>query len=172
MKKICGLLFIVFMMNLKAESVLALLKGIENNHTLHMTYKMHAFICKPYGVETVSELLQRTDVNSSCMGYLLDFRMSDPKEKSFAHSLLHIQQQYSVEGISDLCLLHLSSGNSYSEALLEKGYARIPPAQLFEDEILRYRFKQAVKRAKVTKAGLWSDVNAKNCFLSTKIKEK
>jgi len=167
MKKVYGLLCIVFIASLESKSIVALLKGVENNHTLHMIYKNQAFICKPYGVETVSELVLRTDVNSSCMGYLLDFRLSHPKEMFFAEYSLHVQQQYSTEGISGLCLLHLSSGHSYSEALLEKGYARVPVGKSYEDEVLRYRFNQAVLRAKNTKAGLWSDVNVENCFLGT-----
>lgn len=165
MYKIFGLLFVVLAVNAYGKTIVSLLKGIENNHTLHMQYRQQPFVCTPYGIETVSELVYLTDVNSSCIQYLKEFRLSDPNEQYFAVQNLWIEQQYSVEGIEGKCLLHLSSGNSYSEALLAKGYARIPIGARYKDSIIRYRFKQAEKRAKTKKAGLWSDVNVRNCFL-------
>lgn len=166
MNRIAFLLFGVFAVQINAQSIVAFLKSIENNHTLHMSYQGKAFVCRPYGVDTISDLAFRTDTNSSCRGYIDDFRRVDPKERFFAAFSLHVEQQYSVEGIEDTCLLHLSSGHSYSEALLEKGYARISAFQSVEDALLNYRFKKAVKRAKNTKAGMWSDVNIRNCFLT------
>lgn len=165
MHKIYGLLFIVLTINAYGKTLVSLLKGIENNHTLHMQYKQQPFACTPYGIETVSELVYLTDVNTSCMQYLYEFRVIDPNEQYFAVQNLRIEQQYRVEGIEGKCLLHLSSGHSYSEALLEKGYARIPLGTRYKDPIIRYRFKQAERRAKVKKAGLWSNVNIRNCFL-------
>jgi len=148
-----------------AQNVVALLKRVENNALLHMSYKQQPFLCQPYAVETVPELLNRTDVNSTCKNYLREFRLAYPKEKAYAASSLHIQQQYSVSSMDGKCLLHLSSGYTYSEALVEKGYARLIPSYIFEDSVIEYRFKRAVKRAKVKKAGIWSDVNVENCFL-------
>jgi len=165
MKKLCCLLCLLFTWNLEAESIIALLKSVENNNVLHMHYKKTPFICTPYGVETVDELMLRMDSNSSCIRYLQDFRRAHPKEKFFAVSSLHVQQQYSVEGMNGECLLYLSSEHTYSEALLEKGYARRPVGQSYEDVILKHRFKDAVKRAQNTKAGIWSDINIRNCFL-------
>ena len=163
-----GRLFVVFIVlitSVYAKEILALLKKVENNAALHMSYKQQRFVCKPYGVETVEELLERVDVNSSCKYFLNEFRKQEPKEKYFAVSSLHIQQQYNVSAIKDRCLLSLSSGYSYSEALLEKGYARLLPKYTFSDNILEYRFSRAVKRAKIQNAGIWSDVNVRNCFL-------
>lgn len=168
MKILCALLCVVLIWNLEAGTVVALLKSVENNHSLHMKQKQKAFLCKPYGVDTVSQLVLRADVNGSCMEYLKNFRRSDPKEKFFAVSLLYIEQQYSVEGIEDACLLHLTSGYSYSEALLEKGYARVPPGKIYKDSILNNRFMKAEKRAKSTDVGIWADVNLRNCFLLPK----
>jgi hypothetical protein len=170
LKKIFAMLFILFVTLLDAETLLVLLKGIENNHALHMTYGQKPFICKPYGVETVSQLIQRTDVNSTCMQYLVEFRRTEPKEKFYAQELLHVQQQYSVEGINRLCLLNLSSNYSYSEALLEKGYGRIPLTTKYDDPVLNERFKRAVQRAKNSKAGIWSNANIRECFLIEKKK--
>lgn len=165
MYKIYWLFCMVLVLNSHGKNLVSLLKGIESNHVLHMQYKRQPFICTPYGVETVSELVDSTDVNSSCMQYLKEFRLTDPNEKYFAIQTLWIEQQYSVEGVEGRCLLHLSSGHSYSEALLEKGYARMPIGARYKDPVLRYRFKQAERRAKTNRAGLWSDVNVRNCFL-------
>ncbi|MBE0497788.1 MAG: hypothetical protein IBX43_00935 [Campylobacterales bacterium] len=163
MKRRYGLLFVVFIVNADAQNLLvSLLKSIENNHTLHMHYRQQAFVCTPYGIETVSELLLRTDLNSSCQQHIRDFRASNPQEKFFAAKTLHIEQQYSVEAIETLCFLHLSSGHSYSEALLEKGYARISP-QLQDTEFM-YRFEKAELRAKIKKEGIWSDEKIRGCF--------
>jgi len=164
MKKIFVVLILLISF-VYAEDIVALLKRVENNAVLHMNYKQQAFLCQPYGVETVQELLDRTDVNSSCKRYLQEFRLAYPKEKSFAASSLHIQQQYSVTAIEGKCLLNLSSGYSYSEVLIEKGYARLLPSYTFEDALIDYRFKRAVKRAKIKEAGIWSDINVRNCFL-------
>ena len=163
--KLSMLLFIVFVMNLDAKELVALLKGVENNHILHMSYKQTPFVCKPYGIESISQLVERTDVNSSCMGYLNEFRREHPQEKFFAQIHLYVEQQYSVEGLDNLCLLHLSSGSSYSEILLEEGFARIPIGIKYENFILNHRFQRALLRAKSTKAGMWADVNIRNCFL-------
>lgn len=168
MKRICCLLYVVFICNLEAGSIVAFLKSIENNHTLHMSYKGKAFICKSYGIETVGELALRIDTNSSCRRYIDDFRLSNPKEEFFGALSLHVEQQYSVEGVDNACLLHLSSGHSYSEALLENGYARISPNQISNLSLLKHRFEKAVKRAKNTRAGMWSDINIRNCFLLAK----
>ena len=167
-EKIMPKLFLVFIMlsiSLYAQGALSLLKKVENNSALHMSYKQQDFVCKPYGVETVEELLERSDVNSSCKYFLNEFRKEHPKEKVFAASSLHQQQLYSVSGIKQRCLLHLSTGYSYSEALLERGYARVLPDYTFTDVILKYRFTRAVKRAKINRAGLWSDTKVKDCFL-------
>lgn len=162
LKRRYGLLFIVFLVNVNAQSLVSLLKSIENNHTLHMSYNQQAFVCTPYGIETVSELLLRTDLNSSCHQHIRDFRTSNPEEKYFAGSTLYIEQQYSVEAVEVLCLLHLSSGHSYSEALLEKGYARISPK--LKDTEYVYRFEKAQLRAKIKKEGIWSDEKIRGCF--------
>ncbi|MDF1882181.1 hypothetical protein JHD50_12875 [Sulfurimonas sp. MAG313] len=167
MIKIKLLLLIVLVLNLYSNEVVALLKSIENNHQLHLRYKQTPFLCKPYGVETISQLVQRTDINSSCMQYLDAFRIEHPKERFFAEMTLKLEQQYSVEGIGSLCLLFLSSEHSYSEALLEEGYAHIPMSFRYDDPILEYRFKRAIKGAKVKKVGMWSDIKVKNCFLAT-----
>jgi len=169
-KKIFSLLFVVYVTLLDAETLLVLLKGIEDNHTLHMTYGQKAFVCEPYGVETVSQLIQGTDVSTTCMRYLLEFRKANPKEKFYAQEIFHVQQQYSVEGVDGKCLLNLSSNNSYSEALLENGYGRIPMTFKYENPVLHERFKRAVQRAKNTNAGIWSDTNIRECFLIEKKK--
>jgi Staphylococcal nuclease homologue len=165
--KIQVLLFIVFVLNALSAEIVALVKGIETNHKIHMVYKNQPFICKPYGIESISELILRTDVKSTCMKHLTNFRRSNPKEKYFTQMTLHVQQQYTVEGIGSLCLLHLSSGHSLSEALIEEGYARIPFALKYENFLLEDRFERALQRAKNTKAGMWSDINVRNCFLVT-----
>lgn len=159
-----GLLLIFFMANLDAKVLVSLLQSVQNNYTLHMKYLQQPFVCKPYGVQTLSELIDRADANSSCQKSLSNFTKENPQEKYFAVSLLKIQQQYSVESRQGWCLLHLSSDHSYSEALLEEGYALIWPAGIQEDEVLTKRFNKAVLRAKNTKAGIWSNTDVRNCF--------
>lgn len=129
-----------------------------------MSYHQQTFVCTPYGIETVSQLLLRTDLNSSCLQHIGDFRASNPHEKFFAATALHIEQQYSVEAIETLCLLHLSSGDSYSEALLEKGYARISPLLRLKEFELFERFERAQLRAIKKKEGIWSDARIRDCF--------
>jgi hypothetical protein len=164
MIKMYWVLLIFCIASLDARELISLLKSVENNHTLHMKYFQKPFVCTPYGVQTLSELLQRTDLSSSCKKSLSDFREDDPHEKYFAVSLLKIEQQYSIESIQGLCLLHLSSEFSYSEALLEHGYALIPPEGIKEDNVLKQRFDKAQLRAQKTKRGIWSDADARNCF--------
>lgn len=164
MIKTCCLLFVFFIASLDAQELISLLKSVQNNHTLHMKYLQQPFVCKPYGVVILSELMERTDLSSSCKNFLSRFRAENPQEKYFAASRLKIEQQYSVESIKGLCLLHLSSEHSYSEALLEQGYALIVPEGVKDDEVLEKRFDKALLRAKNTKAGIWSDSDARNCF--------
>jgi len=163
--KIQVLLFIVFVSNLFSFDMLALVRSVENNHKIHMVYMNKPFLCKPYGVESIGELMLRTDVNATCMKHLTNFRLSNPKERYFVQTRLHVQQQYSVEGRGSSCLLLLSSEYSLSEALIEEGYARIPFTLIYDDFLLEHRFLKALKRAKIKKAGIWSDENVVNCFL-------
>jgi hypothetical protein len=163
--KIQFLIFIVLVWSLDAKSIVALLKSVEDNDNLHMVYQQKDFVCKPYGIQSINALISSIDVNSSCMTYLMDFRKSNPKEKFFAQVSLEVQQLYSVKGVEGKCLLHLSSGHTYSEAILEAGYARIPITLKYDDPLLKYRFKRALQRAKSSKLGIWSDVNVRNCFL-------
>lgn len=169
-KKIISLLFLILVTYSDANELISLLKNIENNHTLHMSYAQKHFICEPYGVETVSQLVQRRDVNSTCRQHLSSFRKTHPMEKFFAQETLDIQQQYSVKGIAGKCLLALSFSKSYSESLIENGYGRIPLLLKYENPLLDYRFKRALKRAKHIKAGIWGDVDIRNCFLTQKKK--
>lgn len=164
MKKTYIMLCVLIFMNADAQVLVALLKSVENNHTLHMRYQQQPFVCTPYGVETVSQLLLKTDLNSSCMQAINDFRASHPEEKFFAISTLYIEQQYSVEGLEEACLLHLSSSHSYSETLLEKGYARISALLQFKEFELYERFEQAQLRAKKKNEGIWSDGKVQGCF--------
>ncbi len=159
-----GLVFVLLIAVLDAKEILSLLKRVQNNHTLHMKYLQQPFVCKPYGVQTLSELIERKDMSNSCKSSLSRFRVENPQEKYFAVSLLKIEQQYSVESREGLCLLHLSSEHSYSEALLEHGYALIWPKGIKEDIVLEQRFNKALLRAKNTKAGVWSDTEVRNCF--------
>jgi hypothetical protein len=107
MSKIFVLLILVISF-VYAKDIVALLKKVESNAALHMNYKQQAFLCQPYGIETIEELLNRSDVNSTCKMYLKEFRLTFPKEKSYAASFLHIQQQYSVTSIDGKCLLNLN----------------------------------------------------------------
>jgi hypothetical protein len=161
-------LMLIMSVSSQAKMLYAFLKEVENNHTLHMKVQQQPFICTPYGVDTISQLVYRTDVNSSCQKYLRDFRMQHPQEKFFAAGLLYPEQQYAVEGVKNRCLLYLSNQHTYSEALLEEGYARMLPVTLYQDPLLKYRYQKAVLRAKTDKKGLWSDVNLRNCFLIPK----
>jgi hypothetical protein len=169
MKYIFLIIFFIFTTDIYAKDVVALLKSIENNHTFHMSYKNDLFVCKPYGVETVSELALRVDANSTCKKHLNNFIKSFPNERYFAESNLYVQQQYSVEGISGRCLLKFTSGYSYSEALLQNGYARIPLSFQYKDKMLAYRFENSLKKARDDKVGLWSDTDVRNCFLTGKL---
>ncbi len=169
-KKIFTLIFVICVTLSDAKNLSSLLKGIENNHTLHMIYGQKPFVCEPYGIETVSQLVQRTDVNSTCMKHLIEFRTANPKEKFYAHEILYVQQQYGVEGVAGKCLLSLSRNHSYSESLLENGYARVPLAFTYESLELHERFMRALRRAQQRKAGIWSEPTMIECFLIEKKK--
>lgn len=165
MKKLYCLLLLVFIITLDAQEVVSILKSVQNNHTLHMKYVQQPFICKPFGIETIRQFLQRKDISTSCRQSLVSFIEANPEEQYFALHILKIEQQYSVEKFQGSCLLHLSSGYSYSEALLEHGYARIPSNFQYNNAELEYRFNRALEGAKRSKSGVWSNANVSNCFL-------
>lgn len=165
MKKIYCLLLVVFIINLDANEVISILKGVQNNHTLHMKHLQQPFICRPFGVETIRQFLIRKDISTSCRQSLESFIEANPEEQYFALHVLKIEQQYSAEKFQDSCLLHLSSGHSYSEALLEHGYARIVPDLQYKNAELKYRFNRAFEGAKRSKNGIWSNAEVSKCFL-------
>jgi len=166
MKKIVTIVFLALLV--LANEKPALLKSVENNSVLHMSYKQVHFTCVAYGVETLDMLVQRSDTNTSCQQKVADFRENNPKEKNYAVNLFHVQQQYGVRSVENRCLLLLSFAHSYSEELIEMGYARIDPLIKYESEEILYRFSKALKRAKREKNGIWKNEDMVNCFLVPK----
>ena len=135
--------------------LLGVLKNVEDNRFTEFGIKEYSYRCQPYGVLTLEELVEKSGPQSRCRESVEKFYAVEPLSRHFAQRLLKREQLYHIEPKEKGCVLYAKGMRSYSELLLAEGLAVRKP--LFNDEEWLYRFKQAQKKAKYEKKGLWNE---------------
>ncbi|MFA6195065.1 MAG: thermonuclease family protein [Sulfurimonas sp.] len=156
------LLYSLLLNSLNAkEPTLAILLSIDSNSFQRFNIEKNNFICRPYGILTLEELLEKSENGSKCKETIENFYKKHPDLKYFTYGILKRQQMYHVEFRENKCLLYAQGQKTLSELLLEKGLAMSKPT--FKDEEFKYSFEKAQANAKFLKLGMWNEPIEKEC---------
>ena len=80
--------------------------------------------------------------------------------------MLHKEQKYFLKGLKEDCFIMLNGGVSFSEHLLEKGFAKLQKKldEKFLNSTLYKKLTRSQRRAEYHKRGIWEDPTLANCF--------
>ena len=145
------------------EPIMAILKNINSNDIQHFTLQNYSFYCQPYGVVTLEDIYRSSKASDICKQKVIKFYIKNPKSKYFSQTLLKLFQMYHVEFKDEKCILYANGRKTLSEALIENGLAVKKP--YLKDEIFKYIFDEAQRRASYHKRGLFKDEVLKNCMI-------
>lgn len=160
------LLFLSFCFSLSSANFSALLLHVKNDYLFHFSYENRAFYCRPAAVITIDQLLLRTDLQPVCRKKAQQFINKYPyANKQYAYKL-HEEQKYFIIGFKEACFVMLNAGISFSEHLVEEGFAKLQE-KLNENFLNSTRYKKLLRsqnRAIYHKRGIWEDPTLPNCF--------
>ena len=88
----------------------------------------------------------------------------NPNLETYAQRNFKIYQNYHIEFKNNRCIIYISGEKNYSELLLERGLGIIMPN--FQDKEFSYMFKNAQKRAKKVRRGVYKNNIFINCKAS------
>lgn len=137
------------------QPLLGVLEKIESNRYLTFSLNQKNYQCQPYGILTLDELLQESSLESRCKEVVTRLYRQDPRIRHFGQLSLKRFQQYHVEPKGARCTVYASGSRSYAQMLLREGLGMRKP--LLFDELWLFRWKQAQKRARNEKLGLWKN---------------
>ena len=147
----------------------ALLLSARSDYLFHFSYNDIAFYCRPAAVTTIDQLLFFPKLPKVCKEQSHKFIRKYPyANKQYAYKL-HEEQKYYLLGLKEDCFVMLNAGVSFSEHLLEEGFAKLQTK--LDDEFLNStlykKLKKAQDRAEYHKKGVWEDAVLSNCFQIT-----
>lgn len=160
------ILSIVCLCSLSAKDFTAILLKTDGDMRFHFTVNNQAFYCEPAGVTTLAKLYNKKGLSPFCKTSLVRFIQKYPyANKQYAY-VLHLEQKYYIHPYEKSCFIMLNSGISFSEHLLENGFARLEKSfnASFSGSALHQKLQMAEKRARYHKRGVWSDETVSNCF--------
>jgi endonuclease YncB( thermonuclease family) len=144
----------------------ALLLGARSDYLFHFSYNDIAFYCRPAAVTTIDQLLLTPKLPKVCKEQAHNFLRKHPyANKQYAYKL-HEEQKYYLLGLKQDCFIMLNGGVSFSEHLLEKGFAKLQNNldDAFLTSTMYKKLKRAEQRAEYHKRGIWEDPILANCF--------
>lgn len=161
-------LFLFFHVCLFAD-ITALLLQVDNNAQAHFSYEDSAFSCKHAAIITLTQLYHSKNSDTSCQRAIEGFIKKHPYISYEAKAIFHTMQKYHLIAFKKACFVMLNGGVSFSEHLLEKGYAmlddRIAKSQ-FSKTALYAKLLEAQNRAQYHQKGIWSNQVVVNCFVA------
>ncbi len=126
--------------------------SLNNSNTI-FKHNQSSFHCYPYGIFTFDKLLNTKGLVKECKNSVNIFYRKNPQAKPFSRVHFKNYQFYHLDKVKGNCIIYSSGTKSYSEVLLEEGYAIYD--FLLADELWKYKFIRAQKRAQVLKKGIW-----------------
>ncbi len=164
MARLLGTLF--FTTALLHANFSALLLSVRNDYLFHFTYENIAFYCRPAAITTIDQLFFYPKLPKVCKEVANKFLKKHPyANKQYAYKL-HEEQKYFLKGYKEDCFVMLNAGTSFSEHLLEEGFAKLQ--NNLDDEFLMSthykKLKLAQDRAEYHQKGIWEDPILSNCF--------
>jgi len=145
------------------EPTLAILKNVYSNDIQQFTYQNYSFTCKPYGIISIEDVYNNSNISTICKKRIEKFYIHKSKAKYFSARLLKLFQSYHIKIKDTKCLIYSSGIKTLSESLIENGLAVKFP--YLKDEIYSYKFETAQKRAEYYELGLHKDPVLKNCII-------
>jgi endonuclease YncB( thermonuclease family) len=144
----------------------ALLLEVDNDYMFHFSYHDTAFYCRPAAIDTIDQLSLYPDKSKVCLEQAQSFIKKHPyANKQYAYKL-HEEQKYEVVGLKDECFVMLNAGVSFSEHLLEQGFAKLR-TNLSSEFLQTTEYKNLLRsqqRAEYHRRGIWSDDILPKCF--------
>jgi len=163
MNKILIIFFLILSSLSASEPMIVMLEGVYNNKFQKFSYYNKTFFCKAYGVLSLEDVAMKNKDNQTCVDAIISLYRNNPNLKYYSLGILKNKQRYRVEMKSDgSCLLYARGKSTLSELLLENGLALLKPN--FRDKELKYRFKKAQLRAKITDKAIWSQKIKMKCL--------
>lgn len=144
----------------------ALLLHTKSDYLFHFSYKNSAFYCRPAAVTTIEQLLFKPDLPPVCREKAQQFIKKYPySHKQYAYKL-HPEQKYLLIGFKEDCFIMLNAGISFSEHLVEEGFAKLQEKldEAFLTSTLYKKLQRSQNRAVYHKKGIWEDPVLANCF--------
>ena len=158
------LLFFSFLSG--SANISVILLHTKSDYLFHFSHKNIAFYCRPAAVTTIDQLLLKQELQPVCKDKAQKFIQKYPfSNKQYAYKL-HIQQKYFLLGLKKDCFIMLDAGTSFSEHLLEEGFAKLQNGlgDKFLNSTLYKKLKRSQDRAEYHKRGIWEDPILANCF--------
>ena len=132
----------------------------------HFSHNNIAFYCRPAAIHTVEQILFFPKLPKVCKERVDKFLRKHPyANKQYAYKL-HREQKYFLTGFKEDCFIMLNAGVSFSEHLLEEGFAKLQNNldDTFLSSTMYKRLKKAQDRAEYHQRGIWEDDILPNCF--------
>lgn len=145
-----------------SEPLLARLSQIYSNDMQKFGIANYSFTCKSYGVVSLDELMRHSNINATCKRSIEMFQKENPLLDHLAQRLLHVEQFYHIDLREGECIVYAKGEMTLAEILLENGLAQV--SQKFRDRDLVYRYKEAQKRAKFDKVGMFGNRVSIDCL--------
>jgi nuclease-like protein len=156
MNKVFSIILLLFYTTLLGqEPLLGILKSVNSNTQQLFLISNNTFICESYGVLSLENLAEDSQLDSACRKKVKSFYKKNPKEKYFSALKLHTMQTYHLEFKKQECLLFASGEITLSELLLREGLAILQP--LFKDKEYIALYSLAQENAKIEQKGLWRE---------------
>ncbi|QOP41563.1 hypothetical protein [Sulfurimonas marina] len=152
----------LFALDAKEPTMMMVKRGINNSLQEFQIAPYYSFVCKPYGVVTLDEVLNSKETDKECKNTLQKFYIQNPRLYNLYRRYLKRKSFYHVEYLDKSCLVHAKGELTFSEILLQNGIALIDKG--FKDEIYNARFKSAQKSAETWKRGMFSDQKVLSCM--------
>lgn len=161
-----SLIFFLLGLSSVSANFSALLLHVDNDYIFHFSHNDIAFYCRPAAIDTIDQLSFYADKPQVCRDRAQSFLRKQPyANKQYAYKL-HVEQKYYLMGLKDECFVMLNAGLSFSEHLLEKGFAKLRQNldAEFLNSTLYKNLKKAQERAEYHQRGIWEFPELSQCF--------
>ena len=160
------ILLLSFCFSFAGANFSALLLHTKSDYLFHFSYKNTAFYCRPAAITTIEQLLFKPELQPICKDKAQQFIKKYPyANKQYAYKL-HEEQKYFLIGFKEDCFVMLNAGISFSEHLLEEGFAKLQEklGEAFLNSTMYKKLLRSQNRAAYHKRGIWEDPTLANCF--------
>ncbi|WP_304546300.1 hypothetical protein [Sulfurimonas microaerophilic] len=157
-------LFIIplFTLDAKEPTMMMLKRAVNNSLQEFQIAPYYSFVCRPYGVVTIDEVLNSKKIDKECKETLQKFYIQNPKLYHLNRRYLKRKSFYHVEYVDKSCIVYAKGEFTFSEILLQEGLALTKKS--LQSEVFKARFESTQKSAETWKRGAFSDPKVLSCM--------